>query len=81
MRQFGKYEYGLTVGCGYCITVDFHKRDNGLMITWENVLVLGRCKLKILRVRCHYMGSILLGDRAKEKGVYKYIEPYLRNCS
>lgn len=46
------------------------------VIMKENVLVLGRCKLKILRVRCHGIGSVLLDDMAKGKGLYKYIESW-----
>lgn len=46
------------------------------VIMKKNVLVLRRCKLKILRVKCHGMGSVLLDNMAKGKGLYKYIESW-----
>ena len=51
------------------------------VIMKENVLVLGRCKLKIPRVRCHGMGSILLDDLAKGKGLYKQRESWTKGIA
>lgn len=71
MRQFGKFEYGLSVVCCYYINVDFPKCDNEgeCSCPWE-------MQAEDSKGEVPWNRSVVLDDMAKGKGLYKYIESW-----